>query len=217
MMLMKQKRKLLIAGISGLLFTVLIVLIQFVDVQAVGPEGTRIGLSHLNRFVLETLGVHMLWYEITDWFGIAAVVTAFLFAVTGLMQWMKRRNIWKVDKEILALGVLYLIVIGLYVLFELAVVNYRPIIMPDATEPEASFPSSHTMLICVVMASTIMVLDQYIKNKRLALIVRVACVIIMVITVVGRLVCGVHWLTDIIGGILISIALLTAFSGIKEL
>lgn len=213
---MKQKRKLLIAGISGLLFTVLIVLIQFVDVQAVGPEGTRIGLSHLNRFVLETLGVHMLWYEITDWFGIATVVTAFLFAVTGLMQWMKRRNIWKVDKEILALGGLYLIVIGLYVLFELAVVNYRPILMPGNTHPEASFPSSHTMLVCVIMGSSIPLLGKYVKSDVLCTVLRIICAAIIAVTVIGRLISGVHWFTDILGGILISVMLLNLYAEILE-
>ena len=108
MTLMKRNRRILTASVSGLLFAVLIILVRFVDVQAIGPEGTRIGLSHLNRLVFESLGVRMLWYEITDWLGIAAIGTALLFAVVGLAQWVKRKSIWKVDREILALGALYL-------------------------------------------------------------------------------------------------------------
>lgn len=213
---MKRKRKLLVAGISGLLFAVLIVLVRFVDVQAIGPEGTRIGLSHLNRLVFEKLGVHMIWYEITDWLGIAALFTAFLFALTGLIQWIRRKNLLKVDKEILALGGLYLIVIGFYVLFELVIVNYRPIIMPGCAHPEASFPSSHTMLVCVILGSAIPLLGKYVKSEALCTVLRIICAAIIGITVVGRLISGVHWFTDILGGTLISVMLLNLYAAILE-
>ena len=213
---MKRKRKILTASVSGLLFAVLIILVRFVDVQAIGPEGTRIGLSHLNRLVFEQLGVHMLWYEITDWLGIAAIGTALLFAMVGLAQWVKRRSILKVDKEILALGGLYLIVIGLYVLFELSIVNDRPIIMPGSTHPEASFPSSHTMLVCVIMGSAMLLLRKYMKRNALCSALRVLCAAIIGITVIGRLISGVHWFTDILGGILISVMLLNLYAAILE-
>ena len=213
---MKQKKYALSAGISGLLFAALIVLVRFVDVQAIGPEGTRIGLSHLNRFVFELLGVHMLWYEITDWLGIAAIGMALLFAMVGLIQWIMRKSIWKVDRELLLLGGLYLIVIGLYVLFELAVVNYRPIIMPGSTHPEASFPSSHTMLVCVIMGSAIPILGKYVKSETLCAALQVICAAIITITILGRLISGVHWFTDILGGILISVMLLNLYTAILE-
>ena len=209
---MKRNRRILTASVSGLLFAVLIILVRFVDVQAIGPEGTRIGLSHLNRLVFESLGVRMLWYEITDWLGIAAIGTALLFAVVGLAQWVKRKSIWKVDREILALGALYLTVIGLYVLFELLIVNYRPIIMPGSVHPEASFPSSHTMLVCVIMGSAIPLLGKYVKSDVLCTVSRVICAAIIAITVIGRLFSGVHWFTDILGGILISVMLLNLYA-----
>ena len=213
---MKRNRRILTASVCGLLFAVLIILARFVDVQAIGPEGTRIGLSHLNRLVFEKLGVRMLWYEITDWLGIAAIVTALLFAVVGLAQWVKRKSIWKVDREILALGGLYLTVIGLYVLFELLIVNYRPIIMPGSIHPEASFPSSHTMLVCVIMGSAIPLLGKYVKSKVLCKALRIICAVIIAITVFGRLISGVHWFTDILGGILISVLLLNLYAEILE-
>lgn len=213
---MKRKKYALTAGISGLLFAALIILIRLVDVQAIGPDGTRIGLSHLNWFVFEMLGVHLFWYEITDWLGIAAIGTALLFAVVGLAQWVKRKSIWKVDREILALGGLYLIVIGLYVLFELLIVNYRPIIMPGSIHPEASFPSSHTMLVCVIMGSAIPLLGKYVKSDVLCTVLRVIYAAIIAIIVIGRLISGVHWFTDVLGGILISVILLNLYAGILE-
>ena len=90
---MKNKGKFLILGISGALFALLIVLLRCVDVEPVGAAGTSVGLSHMNRFVFELTGVNMVWYNITDWLGLAAIFAAFLFAATGLVQVIKRRSI----------------------------------------------------------------------------------------------------------------------------
>lgn len=213
---MKNKNNLFVSGFSGLLVMILIVLVRFVDVRPIGPEGTSIGLSRLNGFFFRISGVNILWYHITDWLGVAAILVAFLFAMAGFVQLIKRRSILKVDREILALGGLYIVVIGLYVLFEIVIVNYRPIIMPDGTHPEASFPSSHTMLVCVIMGSAIMLIGKYLKEKPLCRVLRGICAAIIGITVIGRLIAGVHWLTDIVGGILISIFLLSLFSEVLK-
>ena len=194
-----------------MLTVILIALVRLVDVAPIGADGTSIGLSHLNQFVFDLFGVNMLWYNITDWLGVAAVLTGFVFAVTGLVQLIKRRSLLKVDREILSLGGLYIVVIGLYLFFENVIINYRPIIMPDNTSPEASFPSSHTMLVCVIMGSAAMLINRYIRNKPLNRILRAVCYVIIGVTVVGRLIAGVHWFTDILGGILISVTLLSLY------
>ena len=204
------------AAVSGLSAALLIILVRFVDVRPIGPEGTSIGLSHLNQSVFDRFGVNMLWYEITDWLGVAAVLTAFLFALTGMVQLIKRRSLLKVDRAILALGGLYIIVAGLYILFEVLIVNYRPIIMPGGTGPEASFPSSHTMLVCVIMGSAMMLIDRYIAVKTLRGLLRIICAVIIGVTVIGRSIAGVHWFTDSLGGILISAALLALFAEVKN-
>ena len=210
-----KHRRLLTSGVGLLLTVILIALIRFVDVAPIGAQETSIGLSHLNQFVFDFFGVNMLWYNITDWLGIAAVLTAFLFAIIGLVQLIKRRSLLKVDREILALGVLYLVVIGLYIIFETVIINYRPIIMPDNTRPEASFPSSHTMLVCVIMGSAAMLINRYIKNKTLCRALRAMCFVIIIVTVVGRSIAGVHWFTDIFGGVLISVTLLSLYKTCK--
>ena len=194
-----------------MLTVILIALVRLADVAPIGAQGTSIGLSHLNQFVFDLFGVHILWYNITDWLGVAAVLTGFVFAVTGLVQLIKRRSLLKVDREILSLGGLYIVVIGLYLFFENVIINYRPIIMPDNTSPEASFPSSHTMLVCVIMGSAAMLINRYIRNKPLNRILRAVCFVIIGVTVVGRLIAGVHWFTDILGGILISVTLLSLY------
>ena len=213
---MKNNRNLLFAAVSGLSAALLIILVRFVDVRPIGPEGTSIGLSYLNQFVFDRFGVNMLWYEITDWLSVAAVLTAFLFALTGTVQLIKRRSLLKVDRAILALGGMYIIVTGLYILFEVLIVNYRPIIMPGGTGPEASFPSSHTMLVCVIMGSAMMLIDRYIAVKTLRGLLRIICAVIIGVTVIGRSIAGVHWFTDILGGILISASLLALFAEVKN-
>ena len=210
-MICMKHRKLLTAGIGLLLTVILIALVRLVDVAPIGADGTSIGLSHLNQFVFDLFGVNMLWYNITDWLGVAAVLTGFVFAVTGLVQLIKRRSLLKVDREILSIGGLYIVVIGLYLFFENVIINYRPIIMPDNTSPEASFPSSQTMLVCVIMGSAAMLINRYIRNKPLNRILRAVCFVIIGVTVVGRLIAGVHWFTDILGGILISVTLLSLY------
>lgn len=212
----KRQGKFILAGTCGLLFVIWIVLVRTVDVDSIGPEGTRIGLSHINKSVSDLFGQRLFWYDATEVLGVIAILVAAAFALTGLIQLIKRKSLAKVDKEIFALGGLYIIVIGLYALFEVIVINYRPVIMPGEEHPEASFPSSHTMLICVVMGSTIMLLDKYIKNKSLCNALKILCAIIMVVTIVGRLISGAHWFTDIIGGIIISVALLALFSGVLD-
>lgn len=206
-----KHRRLFTACVGFLLTVILIALVRLVDVAPIGAQGTSIGLSHINRFIFDLFGVNLFWYIITDWLGITAILTAFVFAVTGLAQLIKRRSLLKVDREILSLGVLCLVVIVLYILFENVVINYRPIIMPDNTHPEASFPSSHTMLVCVIMGSAVMLINKYIRNKTLCRALRVICFVITGVTVVGRLIAGVHWFTDILGGIMISVTLLSLY------
>lgn len=164
---MKNKGKILLSAGCGVLTIMLIILLRFVDVREIGPEGTSIGLSHLNQFFFDLTGLNIVWYDITDWIGLTAIATAFVFAVAGLVQLIKRKRLLMVDKELLCLGALYIVVIGLYFLFEKVIVNYRPVIMPGGSHPEASFPSSHTMIVCIILGSAMMMIKKYIKKNPL--------------------------------------------------
>ena len=199
------------AVITGALFAGLIVMLRIYDVAAIGPAGTEVGFSHINQFIHDLTGVNMLWYDITDYIGYGAIAVCGMFAVAGLVQMIKRRSLLKVDREIWALGGLFIAVIGCYVFFEKYIINYRPVVMPGETAPEASFPSSHTMLIMTVMIAVMIVSDKYF-SRGLGVLVRVACFLITLVTIGGRLWCGVHWFTDIIGGILLSATLLFLFA-----
>ena len=216
-----MNKKFITSAISGILFILLIVLVKTVDVAAIGPAGTSIGLSKINGAVAGFFGTNMFWYKLTNVIGILAILTALCFALFGGLQMILRKSLVKVDKELFSLAGLYVVVAALYVFFEKVIINYRPVIMPDETETAASFPSSHTMLICVIMGSTMVLsekyLKRYIENKTVRDTIKALCGFFIVLTVFGRLACGVHWFTDILGGVLISITLVAAFAGVVDI
>ena len=211
-----MKAKSIIAAVFLILFLLLIVLVKTVDVAAIGPEGTSIGLSGINGAIHEATGVKMIWSKITNYMGYLSILVVACFAVLGLIQLIRRKSLREVDTEIFALAGLYVLMAVCYLLFEFVVINSRPIIMPGDAHVEASFPSSHTMLIFVILGSAVMVLDKYIQNDGVCRILKLVCGILILIAVLGRLISGVHWFTDIIGGVLLSAALLFLFAGFLD-
>ena len=213
-----MKKKCITSAVCFGLFLLLILLIKTVDVAAVGPEGTEIGLSKLNVAVHNLFGENLGWYKVTNVLGYLAILIGLCFAAMGGLQLIYRRSILKVDKEILLLGALYVVTVIFYIFFEKVIVNYRPILLPDGEGVEASFPSSHTMLSCVILGSGLPLLKKYgKKNKTLELVLTVVFAVMLALIVAGRLISGVHWFTDILGGILLSVALLNAYEGLLKL
>ena len=213
-----MKKKFVTAAVSFGLFLLLILLIKVVDVAAVGPEGTEIGLSKLNVAIHNLFGENLGWYKVTNVLGYLAILIGIGFAAIGGLQLIYRRSILKVDKEILLLGCLYVVTVIFYVFFEKVIVNYRPILMPDGEGIEASFPSSHTMLSCVILGSGLGLLKKYAKkNKTVQLVLTVLFAVLLALIIAGRLISGVHWFTDILGGLLLSAALLNAYEGLLML
>ena len=210
-----DQRRGLRGGLWLLLFVLFTFLVKKVDVAPVGPKGTEIGFSKLNMLVWNVVGVHHYLYTITQALGVLALLVCGYFALVGAIQLVRRRRILAVDRNILVTGGLYVVVLALYAFFEKVIVNYRPVIMPDAAMPEASYPSSHTMLICVVMISAMMLMKDYMfPNPRVRKIARIVCWVIVGVTVFGRLFCGVHWFTDIVGGVLLSAGLLNLYASL---
>lgn len=204
-----NKRKFYIAigmFVSFLLWTVVI---RFLDVQIIGPRGSAVGFATVNQFVHDLTGVHMLLYHVTDWLGIIPICFMLGFAMLGLVQWIKRKHILKVDHSILVLGVFYFIVTAVYVFFELFVINYRPVLINNRLE--ASYPSSTTMLVMTVMPMALIQFNIRIKNKSLRRFVAAAIGMFIIFMVAARLISGVHWFTDIVGGALFSISLVLAY------
>lgn len=211
----KEKRNRIFTALFLLAaFALWTVLVRIVDLQAIGPRGSSVGFATFNGAFHRFTGVHMLLYHVTDWLGLVPVAVAFAFAVTGLCQWIKRKNILRVDRNILALGVFYIAVIAFYLFFEECVVNYRPVLIDGYLE--ASYPSSTTLLVACVMPTAWMQLPFYCKKRRLRRLLSALIWVFVAFMVIGRLVSGVHWLSDIIGGALLSTSLVTFYGETRE-
>ena len=214
---MKKKSKELF--LTGSLFLVAFViwtfLIQMVDVQPIGQNGTNVGFATFNMWFHQLTGVHMAIYTITDWLGLVPIFICMIFGGIGFIQLIKRKNLFKVDYDILFLGVYYVIVIFGYLIFEMIPINYRPILIEGFME--ASYPSSTTLLVLSVMPTLIFQVKRRVENVMVMKVISGLAILFSVFMVVGRWICGVHWFTDIIGSILLSAGLFYIYRAVVML
>ena len=184
-------------------------LIQIVDVQPVGPNGSKVGFAALNVWFHRLTGVHMSIYTVTDWLGLVPIAICLCFGVLGLAQWIRRKSLLKVDPDILLLGAYYIVVIFGYLIFEMVPINYRPVLIDGALE--ASYPSSTTLLVLSVMPTLKLQVDRRCKHPSLRRVATAFAAAFSAFMVVGRLISGVHWATDIAGAILLSAGLFKCY------
>ena len=210
-----NQKTLYTATISFVLFVLWTLAICFIERRAIGPEGSVVGLATLNKVAHQLTGTNMFLYTLTDYLSALPLMIVAGFATLGLMQLIKRKSIKKVDFDILALGGFYAVVVAVFVFFEMVEINYRPILIDGALE--ASYPSSTTMLVMTIIPTAVMQFGYRIKNKPIKRCVCIALMIFTVFMVAARLVSGVHWLTDIIGGALLSFALVMFYRAVYKL
>ncbi len=201
-----SKRKGFLTG-GGLLlaFVLWTVLIQCVDVRPAGVNGTNVGFAALNTWFHRLTGVHMGLYAVTDWLGLVPIAVCLGFGALGLWQWIARKSILKVDRDILLLGAYYVLVILGYLIFEMIPINYRPVLIDGAME--AYYPSSTTLLVLSVMPTLAFQVDRRVKSRTVRRVAAAFAVLFSAFMVIGRLIAGVHWLTDIAGALLLGASL----------
>ncbi len=207
----KSKTHLLAGTLFVLLFILWTIAVAFVDVQPIGPLKSAVGFSTINAYVHNLFGVHLSLYVITDWLSLIPLGFAFGFAILGLAQWINRRHLLKVDLNILILGIFYLTVFAVYILFEYMVINYRPILINGYLE--VSYPSSTTVLVLCILPTAVMQFKTRIKHSGFRRAITVLIDAFTAFMVIGRILSGVHWITDIIGGVFISAGLLMLYKG----
>lgn len=198
-----KKNQNVLAGILLLVgFAVWTFLIQEVDVQPIGPNGSSVGFAALNGWFHQLTGVHWMLYTLTDWLGLVPICVCLIFAGAGFVQLVQRRSIFKVDLDITMLGAYYVLVIFGYLLFEIVPINYRPVLIEGFLE--ASYPSSTTLLVLSVMPTLYFQAQRRLRPNAFRQAIRIFSVLFSAFMVIGRLVSGVHWLTDIVGAVLLS-------------
>lgn len=202
--------------ISGIVFMAAFViwtwLIQKVDVQPVGQKGTVVGFAVFNCWFHKLTGVHMGLYTITDWLGLVPVFVCMAFGEIGLGQLIKRKSLFRVDLDLVYLGIYYVLVIFGYLFFEICPINYRPVLIDGILE--ASYPSSTTLLVLSVMPTLMLQTNCRIKNRYAKRIIYIFTVVFSAFMVIGRLIAGVHWFTDIVGAVFLSTGLFYFYKAI---
>ena len=206
----KTNRKNLYFSLSMLIsFMLWTVALHFIDIGPIGPENSEVGLAALNEFFHNLIGVNMTLYTVTDWLGLVPIAVGAGFAMLGLSQWITRRSLCKVDYSIFVLGGFYIAVMAIYAIFEIYTVNYRPVLINGCLE--VSYPSSTTMLVMCVMPTALMQLNSRLQSSAVKRLLSVVITAFIVFMIVGRLISGVHWLSDIIGGALVSAGLVLMY------
>ena len=212
-MMKENGKRVIVVGIAFVAaFAIWTMLIRTVDVQPLGVNGTDIGFATVNGWFHKLTGVHMNIYVLTDWLGLVPVFVCMVFGVIGCIQLVKGRSLFRVDYDILLLGMYYGIVIVFYLLFEMIPINYRPILIEGRME--ASYPSSTTLLVISVMPTLIFQMRRRIKNRTGKRVTGIWATLFTIFMVIGRLICGVHWFTDIVGSVLLSVGLFWTYKGV---
>ena len=211
----KVRNDFIMAGVVLLISIIFTILVSTVDVQPSGISGTNLGFSTINHSVFDSIGTNDAIYLASEILGYIFIIPAAFFAVLGIIQLIKRKNFKKVDLHFYALLGLYIAVAATYVFFELVAVNYRPILIDG--KAEASYPSSHTMLAITVLLSSFLMICRLVKNRTIKFVALGVTVVCSVAMAILRLYSGVHWATDIIGGILISVSLVLIFNAVLSL
>lgn len=193
-------------------FAVWTALILIVDVQRIGPMETAVGFASVNGWFHTLTGHHPSLYIITDWLGIVPILVVLLFGAMGLFQLIQRRGLQKVDHDILLLGLYYLLVVFCYLIFEYIPINDRPVLIEGRLE--ASYPSSTTLLVLCVMPTLAFQAERRLQKKNVKKAIGIGTTLFSLFMVIGRMISGVHWLTDIIGSVLLSAGLFCIYRSV---
>ena len=213
----KTKRGLILGSVFMLLFLIMLMCVLNVDVRNIGAGHTSIGCSAVNKAFRNLVGVNMTLYKITDIMGIIVILIALIPVIFGVVQ-MIRRGIKNVDYDIWIVACAYAVLALFYAIFEIFVVNYRPVLMDGVIE--ASFPSSHTMLAVTILGVVAIFLWSRMDKKWLKITITCTLCVLAIALVAMRAVSGVHWLTDIIAGCMLGASIVSfysAFASIAEL
>lgn len=200
-------------GIALLMvFSLWTILLRLIDVQPLGPNNSKIGFAALNGWFYRLTGFNEWLYRTTSslekcLLGVGLLLLCVLFILFLVSCFQRKNNRRKdYDLEILPLTIYYVIIVICYLFFEKAVtINYRPILIDGILEP--SYPSTTTL---IVLCLTPVLHFHFVRRVKLPLLVKIANIVIVlfcVFMVTGRLVSGVHWATDIIASVFLSLGL----------
>ncbi len=205
----------IIACVLLLTFCALTVTLTCVDVRPAGESQAEVGFSTVNEWVWNAIGQSKVALTVSELCGLVLIAATGAFGVTGLVQIIRRKGILRADKELYFMAVADVLLASAYLFFEVVVINYRPVLEDGALA--ASYPSSHTMLAVAVAGMGMVYLQSCAKKGALTYTLYGLLNVLSVVTVACRVLGGVHWLTDIVGGVLLGSAMTFAYGAVCSL
>lgn len=186
-----------------------------VDVGPIGPNESKVGLSTINHFFIVVFPWNELFHNISTVLGYIIIAMAFGFFIYTIIDIVKKKSLKKADAGLIALMVYFALIVGIYILFDkVLIINYRPVILNVVLEP--SYPSTHTFMAIAIMLALKTQFEYKIKDEDNKWFATTFCMAIIVATIFTRMVAGVHWFTDIIGGILLGSALASLYNAVAR-
>lgn len=149
----------------------------------------------------------MQWDFISDVILLSALATLAVFAFLGLCQWIKRKSLKRVDKPILWMLLPLFLLLVTYIVFDkFFVLNTRP---NGSGEP--SFPSTHVMVTATIFSLVVIILPNYIKSKIARITLDLMMLVLLVLICFGRVLANMHWISDVIGGLIFATIFATIY------
>ena len=186
-------------------FCMFTLLVSMVDFRAIGPRGSEVGLATINGLFHSRFGYNDLFYVLSKILGYLCFLIPVINAGVALRDIYRKKSLFKVGPDVLGAFCIYVLLAAVYILFEKIILNYRPVLMDG--QLEASYPSSHSLMamtLCLTASQQLNFRDRNLERKARNQKILAALGILVVVT---RLFSGVHWLTDILGGVLLGLTL----------
>ena len=198
-------------------FIVFTILVKTVDVHYISGVG-YLGFYNVNMSIYQSvieLGKTGTFDKLTDIGLYLSFAVVLVFAVIGLVQLIKRKSLKKVDPIIYVLLATYVISVAFYFIFEIVKINASPLSTPEKIK--ASYPSSHILFFSVFLSTGVIALFHYLNaNKIIKLCSYVLVAIVCLMFSISRLYSGQHYLTDVIGSVLLSLLIISLFISLKR-
>ena len=213
---MKKFINFLPALLLTLVFIVWTILVKTIDMSYILNVGF-IGFSHFN-FQINDMVVNFEKTELFNKLSDVGLYLSFLivlaFAVIGVVEWIKRKSLKKVDPILFILLAAYVTVVIEYFIFEIVKINYSPLSVPE--DLHASYPSTHVLMFITFLMTGLLAMFEYLKVHKSIKIASISFgVILSVVYAIARLFSGRHYFTDIVAGLFLSASIIALFIGLK--
>lgn len=143
----------------------------------------------------------MNWDLATDIVLYASLTALGIFIVLGLVQWITRKSLKKIDHPILCMIIPLILMVLVYVLCDKVLPHFFDMPTRPDGSGEPSFPSTHVMVVGTIFCLIAIALPYYLHSHALRAVIWILMALLITLCAVGRIAANKHSLTDVLGGL----------------